>query len=278
MVKFDSLIEGRNKDTVVLRIASINPFSAELTSEQLEILADIADKYGSGRAHVTARQTIEIPDVAVSVVDNVVTLLESRGLKIGSTGRQLRNVIACSRWCLYNVMPMSELACELNKQYMDVELPGKTTISLSGCDFSCVRSRTSDIGVIARADITLTEKKCKHCKICIKEPLGCQVDAITLTEDGVIIDKTKCVRCGFCWDVCRPGSIEAQRTYYDVFIGGRGGLKPREAELFATVEGETELKELINHILNIYKNYAKEGERISDLIDKHTMEVFNGRA
>ncbi len=278
MVKDDYLIEGRNKNTVVLRIASINPFSAELTSEQLELLADIADRYGSGRAHVTARQTIEIPDIPKSLVEEVVSLLETRGLKIGSTGRQLRNVIACSRWCLYNVMPMSELACELNEQYKNVELPGKTTISLSGCDFSCVRSRTSDIGIIARADISLTEKKCKHCKICIKEPLGCQVDAITLTEDGVVIDKTRCVRCGFCWNVCRPGSIEAQKTYYDIFIGGRGGLKPMEAKYFASVEGESELKELIDSIIKTYKSYATEGERIADLIERQGMEVFNGRA
>ena len=274
MVKED-LIEGRNKETVVLRIASVNPYSAELTSEQLELLAEIAERYGSGRAHVTARQTIEIPDIPESLVNEVVPLLDHQGLRIGSTGKKLRNVIACSRWCLYNAMPMSELACELNEQYMNIELPGKTTISLSGCDFSCVRSRTSDIGVIARADIGLTEKKCKHCKICIKEPLGCQVDAITLTEDGVIIDKTRCVRCGFCWNVCRPGSIEAQKTYFDVYIGGKGGLRPKEAEFFASVENESELKALIDRLINTYKGYARRGERIADLLEREGMEVFN---
>ncbi len=277
MVRED-LIEGRNRETVVLRIASVNPYSAELTSEQLELLADIAERYGGGRAHVTARQTIEIPDIPKSLVNEVVPLLEQQGLRIGSTGKKLRNVIACSRWCLYNAMPMSELACELNEQYMNVELPGKTTISLSGCNFSCVRSKTSDIGVIARADIGLTEKKCKHCKICIKEPLGCQVDAITLTEEGVMIDKTRCVRCGFCWNVCRPGSIEAQKTYFDVYIGGKGGLQPNEAKFFASVENESELKELIDRIINTYKGYARKGERIADLLERQGMEVFNATA
>ncbi len=277
MVK-DDLIEGRNRETVVLRISSVKPYSAELTSEQLEILADIAEQYGSGKAHVTARQTIEVPDVPRNCVDEVVSVLESHGLRISSTGRQLRNVIACSRWCLYNVKPMSELACELNRQYMNVRLPGKTTISLSGCDFSCVRSRTSDIGVIARADIGLTEKRCKHCKVCIKEPLGCQVDAITLTDDGVVIDRERCVRCGFCWNVCRPGTIEAKRTYYDVFIGGRGGMRPEEAKFLGSVEGQDALKALIQRIIDIYQANAREGERISDLVKRQGMEVFNGRA
>jgi dissimilatory sulfite reductase (desulfoviridin) alpha/beta subunit len=278
MIKEDYLIEGRNKETVVLRVASYRPYSAELTSEQLELLADIAERYGSGRAHVTARQTIEIPDIPKAFVDEVVSLLETQGLRVGSTGRQLRNVIACSRWCLYNVMPLSELACELNKKYMNMELPGKTIISLSGCDFSCVRSRTSDIGVIARADIGLTEKQCKHCRLCIKEPLGCQVDAITLTEDGVSIDRSKCVRCGFCWNVCRPGSIEAQKTYFDVFIGGRGGLRPQEAVYLLSVQGEEDLKRALDRIIQTYIEQAKEGERIADLINSKGVEVFNGRA
>ena len=269
------VLQCRSNDKVVLRIAAIQPFSSEFTSEQLNIIADIAEHYGSGQVHVTARQTVEVPDVPIERVNEITEILQKNGLRLGSVGNVLRNVIACSRWCLYNVSPMSDLACQLNAEYLGYEFPGKTTISLSGCDFSCVRSRTSDIGVIARADIELTEKQCKHCKLCIKDPLGCQVDAIELTDDGVVIDRQRCVRCGFCWNVCRPGTIKAEKTYFDVFVGGKGGIKPREAYLLTSVEGEETLKKLIGIIVEIYKKEAKEGERIADLIERKGLEVFN---
>ncbi len=275
MLEKEPVIKGQRKDKVVLRVAAIKPYSSEFTSEQLNIIADIAERFGSGQVHVTARQTVEIPDVPEASVGEVVNLLNEYGLRLGSIGNALRNVIACSRWCLYNVSPMSDLACEINTQYLDYEFPGKTTISLSGCDFSCVRSRTSDIGVIARADIELTEKQCKHCKLCIKDPLGCQVDAIELTDDGVVIDRARCVRCGFCWNVCRPGTIKAEKTYYDVFVGGKGGLRPKEAKLLTSVEGEETLKRLIKIVLDTYVKEADEGERIADLIERKGLEVFN---
>ncbi len=268
-------IRGARKDKTILRIAAYKPFSSELTAKQLNIIADIAEQYGSGQVHVTARQTVEIPDIPESLLAEVVNILLNNGLKPASIGNALRNVTACSRWCLYNVSPMSDLACELNAQYAEFEFPGKTTISLSGCDFSCVRSRTSDIGVIARADIELTEKQCKNCKLCIKDPLGCQVDAIEITDNGVVIDRNRCVKCGFCWNVCRPGTIKAEKTYYDVFIGGKGGITPREAELLTSVEGEETLKRLIGIVLETYIKEAQKGERIADLVERKGLEVFS---
>jgi dissimilatory sulfite reductase (desulfoviridin) alpha/beta subunit len=57
------VLPGRTKGKCTLRLASNDPCSAELTAEQIGIIADIAEKYGSGSVHVTSRQTIEIPDV-----------------------------------------------------------------------------------------------------------------------------------------------------------------------------------------------------------------------
>ncbi len=151
---------------------------------------------------------------------------------------------------------------------MDKVLPSKTTISLSGCDFSCVRSRTSDIGVIARTDIELTEKKCKQCALCIKEPLGCQVDAIKVTEEGVLIDAERCVRCGFCTNVCKPESIRVNLRYFDIFVGGCGGIKPQEAHFYKSISSEDELISEIDRILERYSSIAEEGERICQVLER----------
>ena len=268
------ILQGRTKGKSTLRVASNDPYSAELTAEQIGIIADIAEKFGSGSVHVTARQTIEIPDIELTSINEIKKLIKNSGLYTGSSGKYIRNVMACSRWCLYNASPLSDLAAQLNRKYQGSELPGKTLISLSGCDFSCTRSRTSDIGVIARTKIKITDKKCKQCSLCVKAPLCCQVDAITITDEGAEIDTERCVRCGFCTKICRPGTIAIDSNSYDIFLGGKGGVKPREADFFKNVKSEDELVKQIDAILAGYIAVADDKERIGDVIDRLGMSAL----
>jgi len=270
----NGILQGRTNSKRTLRVASNAPYSAELTAEQIGIIADIAERYGSGSVHVSARQTIEIPDIELASIDEIKKLIENSGLYAGSSGRYIRNVMACSRWCLYNASPLSDLAAQLNRKYQGRELPGKTLISLSGCDFSCTRSRTSDIGVIARTKIRITDKKCKQCSLCIKAPLGCQVDAITLTDEGAQIDRERCVMCGFCTKICRPGTIVVENNSYDIFLGGKGGVKPREAEFFKNVKTEDELVKQIDAVLAGYVFAADNRERIGDVVERLGMSAL----
>jgi len=272
----NGILPGRLRGRVTLRVRSIEPYSSEFTTEQLGVIADIAEKYGSGIVHVTPRQTVEIPDIDGSYVVDISKLLSGPGLYTGSSDKYARNVIACSRWCLYNAFPITDLALQLNRRYRDRALPGKTNISLSGCDFSCVRSRTSDIGVIARADIELTDKKCKKCSLCVKEPLGCQVDAITLSDDGVALDTKRCIRCGFCSNICKPETIRVRLRSFDIFLGGCGGIRPQEASFYTSVSSEEEVLTVIDNVLSRYDELADEGDRIRDVIGKSGLEALEG--
>ena len=264
----NGIIQGRSEERLTLRVRSLEPYSSEFTAEQIGVVADVAEQYGSGSVHVTSRQTIEIPHIDRSHLKDITGLLNKCGLYTGSSGRHLRNVITCSRWCLYNAVPMSDCAQKLNALFHEKTLPAKTNISLSGCAFSCVRSRTSDIGVIARAEAVVTDKKCKQCSLCVKAPLGCQVDAIELTEEGVTIDHDKCIRCGFCSNVCKPDSIMARSRGFDILVGGKGGLKPKEAVQHKTVSSEEELIRTIGLLLDRYAAIAMDGERLGDVIER----------
>ncbi len=263
------VLPGRSQDKVTLRVQSLQPFSSEMTGEQIGVIADIAEKYGSGAVHVTPRQTIEIPDLPPTMLADVQELLTRVGLHPGSSGEYLRNVISCSQWCLFNVHPLNDLAARINRKFYGQAFPAKTLISLSGCDFSCVRSRTSDIGVIGRAEIALTDNECKGCGLCVKEPLGCQVDAITLSEAGVAIDSQRCVRCGFCSNVCRPGTIVSQEKGFDLLVGGRGGLKPHEASLLKTLPSEEDLEKEIIRLLDEYCQKGLPGERLGETLARN---------
>ena len=45
---------------------------------------------------------------------------------------------------------------------------------------------------------------CTSCGVCSEE---CIVGAITLEEDGAVIDEEHCIRCGRCHDVCPQEAV-----------------------------------------------------------------------
>jgi NAD-dependent dihydropyrimidine dehydrogenase PreA subunit len=47
----------------------------------------------------------------------------------------------------------------------------------------------------------IRQDKCKRCMLCVKE---CPVGAISGDRNkGILIEKTKCIACGECYNVCR---------------------------------------------------------------------------
>ncbi|NOX25846.1 MAG: hypothetical protein GXP59_07005 [Deltaproteobacteria bacterium] len=264
----NGILPGRTEGKATIRVRSLEPHSAEFTSEQIGTIADIAERYGSGQVHVSARQTIEIADIERSAIKEVFVLLNGNGLYAGSSGHFMRNVMACSRWCLYNVFPLSDLARKLNNLYAEQKLPGKTDISLSGCGFSCTRSRTSDIGIIAQATIEVNADKCTECTLCVREPLGCQVEAITLSDHSVSVDGDRCIQCGYCTNVCKFSSLVLKGTSFAIFIGGSGGITPKEGLIWKSVASEQDVVDEIAGLLKCYSSVAQKGERIGSVIER----------
>ncbi|MFW6286650.1 MAG: 4Fe-4S dicluster domain-containing protein [Candidatus Sumerlaeota bacterium] len=50
---------------------------------------------------------------------------------------------------------------------------------------------------------------CTFCNTCIFE---CPVQAITMTNEGAIIDQARCTGCGACFDNCASQAIERVET------------------------------------------------------------------
>lgn len=59
--------------------------------------------------------------------------------------------------------------------------------------------------VKAKPAISCNPEKCKSCKMCMK--LGCP--AISMKDNKAVIDKTLCVGCGVCQQLCKFGALEA---------------------------------------------------------------------
>ena len=128
-----------------------------LSAAQMDTMADVADRYGRGIAHVTTRQDIQIHWVPV---DGIIDLYE-RLLAVGITTRgacadSVRNVTACPYAGTapdepFDVAPY----CLAIHDYflfnpLNLTLPRKFKIAIEGCKHDCAQGPVNDIGLYAK--------------------------------------------------------------------------------------------------------------------------------
>ncbi|MFD8530791.1 nitrite/sulfite reductase [Streptosporangium canum] len=126
------------------------PRVGRLDGDKLHLIADIAERHGSGRVHTTVEQKMVILDVAPDRVDGIVAELEANDLRVNpSTFR--RQTMACTgiEFCKLAIVETkataSDLIDELEQRLPDFREP--LTINVNGCPNSCARIQVADIGL-----------------------------------------------------------------------------------------------------------------------------------
>jgi sulfite reductase beta subunit-like hemoprotein len=128
-----------------------------LSAAQMDAMADIADRYGRGIAHVTTRQDIQIHWVPV---DGIMDLYE-RLLAVGITTRgacadSVRNVTACPYAGTAPDEPfdVTPYCLALHEYFLfnplNLTLPRKFKIAVEGCGSDCAQAPVNDIGLYAK--------------------------------------------------------------------------------------------------------------------------------
>lgn len=126
------------------------PRVGRLSGDQLHLIADIAERHGSGRVRTTVEQKMVILDVAPERVDSLVAELEANDLRVKpSTFR--RQTMACTgiEFCKLAIVDTKNTADHLIDE-LERRLPEFTeplTINVNGCPNSCARIQTADIGL-----------------------------------------------------------------------------------------------------------------------------------
>jgi len=130
--------------------------SGILNGRKLRALAEIAERYSTGKGHVTTRQDIQFHYVKLDDVTAVMTRLAESGLTTREAcGNTVRNVTSChlAGVCpteLFDVTPIAEkVAYYLLRNPINQDLPRKFKISFSGCQSECGLASIHDIGFIA---------------------------------------------------------------------------------------------------------------------------------
>jgi sulfite reductase (ferredoxin) len=124
--------------------------------EQLDRLADVADRYSRGWGHLTTRQNIQFHFVQLEQVPQVMRELAEVGLTTREAcGDTVRNVMGChlAGACPYEALDISPWAEAVFQHFLHhplaQRLPRKFKINFSGCETDCGQAMFNDVGIIA---------------------------------------------------------------------------------------------------------------------------------
>ena len=129
-----------------------------LTVPQLFALGEVAEKWSSGKGHVTTRQNVQFHFIKMDDVETVLRRLADEGLTTREAcGNSVRNITACpyagvSATEPFDVTPYGEaLTRHLLRGPLSSSLPRKFKIAFGGCcETDCVGAGFNDIGLLAR--------------------------------------------------------------------------------------------------------------------------------
>ncbi|MDK7146986.1 nitrite/sulfite reductase [Corynebacterium kroppenstedtii] len=133
-----------------LKYVGVKPTVGHTEGRQLIRLAELADKFGSGRIRTTPNKELLFLDVKPGRVPHLLHALDNEGLSAKPSSFR-RDIISCTglEFCKLALVVTKQrairLADELEERLGDLDVPLK--ISLNGCPNSCARTQLADIGL-----------------------------------------------------------------------------------------------------------------------------------
>ena len=242
--------------------------AGNITAADLSKVAELAERFGTGKVHVTIRQGMEIPGVKEEQFEEARQAVLAAGLLPAVCGLRIRPVVACpgTNTCPYGLVDTEALASRLDAEFVGRDLPAKTKFAVSGCANACTKPQAHDIGFRGAAEPIIDHELCVKCGACVQR---CPAKSMSIDNETLAIDYDQCLACGVCVRLCPKQALKAGRVGYHIFAGGKGGRYPNEAELIATFVTEEEVIPYLEAILAVYQELADKGQRLSMVIARH---------
>ncbi len=121
-----------------------------VSHEVLETISSVVRKYNIPITKITSGQRLALVGIKREEVDQIWHDLK---MEVGHAVELcLHYVQACpgTEVCKFGVRDSIGLGLELEKFYVDMDLPAKVKIGVSGCPFCCAESYVRDIGLIGK--------------------------------------------------------------------------------------------------------------------------------
>jgi len=137
---------------VNVSLTKLGSAPGDATSEQMRILADLADQYSYSELRTTKRQTIVFPHVRKDQVFDLWQSLEKYGLASPHQGT-LAQIVACpgGDYCDLAKAVSIPIATRVQQRFDDMDKLldiGDLNINISGCENSCAHHHVADIGLL----------------------------------------------------------------------------------------------------------------------------------
>lgn len=246
----------RNKTALRIRVPG-----GHLNAKHLKLVQELAEEYGNGTIHITARQGFEVPDIDFSLIPlinkKIKPMIEDLGLAIevtedGYPAAGTRNISACigSNVCPFANDNTSNIAREIEQEIYPNDFHFK--VAVTGCPNDCAKAHMQDFGIICITEPVYDASRCITCEACVTNCKKKVTGALTVEKFDIKRDTEKCIGCGECIIKCPTGAwTRSEEKYFKMVIMGRTGKKnPRLAMPFIKW---TSKDVIIQIIKNTYK-------------------------
>lgn len=264
------LQDKRTEDCFNARIITRN---GKITAEESRVIAEAAEKFGSGEITMTSRLTIEIQKVPYANIEPLREFLADAGLETGGTGSKVRPVVSCKgTTCQYGLIDTFHLSEVIHERfyhgYNQVKLPHKFKIAVGGCPNNCVKPDLNDLGIIGQRVPAVDLSRCRGCKVCQVEN-NCPIHVARMEDGKIRIDGSQCNHCGRCVGKCPFGAVNTETEGYRVYIGGRWGKKVAHGRALERVfTSEEEVLDVVEKAILLFREQGITGERFADTIER----------
>ena len=270
-LKKGGFMRQKQKNNFSLRLAVVG---GNLTAENLQIIAKVAEKYGDGHVHLTSRQSVEIPFIKLDDVEEVKEVLATGGCKPGVCGPRVRTITACqgSAVCPSGNIDSYDIAKKLDERYFARELPHKFKFGVTGCQNNCLKAEENDVGIKGASIVEWEEAACINCGICEKT---CRVDAISTVDGKIVLNEEKCNNCGRCVKACPTDAWKATPAF-EVSFGGLFGNRVYKGEKYLPlVTSEEQLFRITDAAIQFFDDNANPGERFRMTLERVGLDKFD---
>jgi len=137
---------------ITLSLKPVGVAPGDITDQQLEAIADLADQYSFGEVRTTHEQNIVLADVELAELFNVWQSLKQAGFATPNIGT-LTDMICCpgGDYCSLANAKSIPIAEDIQRQFDDLDYLydlGPIDLNISGCMNACGHHHVGNIGIL----------------------------------------------------------------------------------------------------------------------------------
>jgi len=250
-------------------------------------LCDIADKYADGYIRFTSRSNIEYMVNDEAKVEPLIKAINDAGYPVGGTGNSVSNISHTQGW-LHCDIPGTDasgvvkaLMDELYEEFTHERMPNRVHITTSCCQINC--GGQGDIAINVqhtkppKINHDVVGNTCERPAVIARCPVAAIRPAMVNGKPTLEVDEKKCMCCGACFPPCPAMQInDPEHSKLAIWVGGKHS-NARSKPMFhrLVVAGLPnnpprwpEVAEVVKKILNVYREDARDWERMGDWVER----------